>query len=173
MPSVPFNGRGPFMTLSDHASIGSLVSGVAVLFSLIFVGFQVRQNTKQMRRAEFNSSMEQASAFRLTIIGDPDVAELWVKGLSEADTLNGSNALRFDLLLEEMLWLAFNIWDRSKGGLIDKDEWTRSCSGLLSDTLTTRRGAIWWDSYKIKLPDAFVRDVDAILRTQRSPAANI
>ncbi len=161
------------MTLSDLASIGSLVSGVAVLFSLIFVGFQVRQNTMQMRRAELNSSMEQSSAWRLSIISNPEVAELWLKGRSETDTLTAPGALRFDLLLEETLWLAFNIWDRSKGGLLDKDEWARSCSGLLSDTLTTRRGAVWWESYKIKLPDAFVHDVDAVVRAQRSPAANI
>ena len=161
------------MSLSDLASIGSLVSGVAVLFSLIFVGIQVRQNTKQMRRAELNSSMEQASAFRRTIVGDPGVAELWVKGLSDTDTLNGPDAVRFELLLEETLWLAFNIWDRSKSGLLDEDEWARGCSGLLADILTPRQGAIWWESYKIKLPDAFVRDVDAVLRTQRSPTANI
>jgi hypothetical protein len=161
------------MTLSDLASIGSLVSGMAVLFSLIFVGFQLRQNTMQMKRAELNSSMEQASAFRLTIIGDPDVAELWVKGLSDTDTLNGTDAVRFELLLEEALWMMFMIWDRSKGGLLDKDEWTRSCSGLLADILAPRHGAIWWENYKIKFPDAFVRDLDAVIGTQRSPTANV
>ena len=163
MPSVPFNGRGPFMTLSDLASIGSLVSGVAVLFSLIFVGFQVRQNTMQMRRAELNSSMEQASAFRRTIVGDPGVAELWVKGLSDTDTLNVPDAARFDLLLEEALWLMFMIWDRSKSGLLDKDEWTRTCSDTLVDILTPRRSAIWWKNYKIKFPDAFVSDVHVVI----------
>lgn len=37
------------MTLTDIASIGSLVSGVAVLVSLIFVGVQVMQNTRVIR----------------------------------------------------------------------------------------------------------------------------
>jgi hypothetical protein len=35
------------MTLSDLASIGSLVSGVAVAITLIFLTVQIRQNTAQ------------------------------------------------------------------------------------------------------------------------------
>lgn len=34
------------MTLSDIASIGSLVSGVAVLMSLVYLGIQTRQNAR-------------------------------------------------------------------------------------------------------------------------------
>jgi hypothetical protein len=37
------------MTLSDLASIGSLVSGVAVLVSLIYLALQVRQAEKNQR----------------------------------------------------------------------------------------------------------------------------
>ena len=37
------------MSLSDLASIGSLVSGVAVLVSLIYLSQQTRQNTKHSR----------------------------------------------------------------------------------------------------------------------------
>jgi anaerobic selenocysteine-containing dehydrogenase len=37
------------MSLTGLAAIGSFVSGIAVLASLIFVGFQLRQNTKAIR----------------------------------------------------------------------------------------------------------------------------
>jgi hypothetical protein len=37
------------MTLSDLASIGSLVSGVAVLVSLVYLSSQVRQTEKNQR----------------------------------------------------------------------------------------------------------------------------
>lgn len=37
------------MTLSDLSSIGSFVSGIAVVVSLVFVGVQVLQNTRAMR----------------------------------------------------------------------------------------------------------------------------
>jgi hypothetical protein len=34
------------MTLSDWANIGQVVAALAVVASLVFVGLQVRQNTK-------------------------------------------------------------------------------------------------------------------------------
>jgi hypothetical protein len=40
------------MSLSDLASLGTLVSGVAVLISLIFLYLQLRQVNRQMQRAE-------------------------------------------------------------------------------------------------------------------------
>src|SRR5215472_17064452 len=42
------------MSLSDLASLGSFVSGVAVLASLIFLFFQIRQMPEQVKRSEKN-----------------------------------------------------------------------------------------------------------------------
>ena len=42
------------MSLSDLAAIGSFVSGIAVLASLIFLYFQIRQVNRQVRQAEIN-----------------------------------------------------------------------------------------------------------------------
>ena len=42
------------MSLSDLASIGSLVSGIAVLTSLVFLYFQMRQTAEQVRQTEKN-----------------------------------------------------------------------------------------------------------------------
>ena len=42
------------MSLSDLASIGSFISGIAVLISLIFLYFQLRQVNTQVRQAEKN-----------------------------------------------------------------------------------------------------------------------
>jgi hypothetical protein len=42
------------MSLSDLASLGSFVSGFAVLVSLIFLYFQLRQVTEQIKQAEKN-----------------------------------------------------------------------------------------------------------------------
>src|SRR5476651_1123571 len=41
--------KGITMTLADLSSLGSFISGVAVLISLIYLGLQVRQNTMAHR----------------------------------------------------------------------------------------------------------------------------
>ena len=47
------------MSLTDLASIGSLLSGVAVVISLAYLAFQIRQNTRHQR-----ASMQQGRAAR-------------------------------------------------------------------------------------------------------------
>ena len=39
------------MSLNDLASIGSFVSGMAVVISLIYLSIQIRQNTRHERAA--------------------------------------------------------------------------------------------------------------------------
>ena len=55
------------MSLSDLASIGSLVSGVAVLVSLVFLYFQLRQVNTQVLQAEKNQRalMQQGRSARV------------------------------------------------------------------------------------------------------------
>lgn len=55
------------MSLSDLASLGSFVSGLAVLISLIFLYFQLRQVNQQVRQAETNQRafMNQGVATRV------------------------------------------------------------------------------------------------------------
>src|SRR5215469_1497977 len=74
---------GVLMPLSDLASLGSFVSGVAVLISLVFLYFQVRQVTAQVRQAERN---QQASIRHTRVsrsvqlqleISEPERSNLW------------------------------------------------------------------------------------------------
>lgn len=78
------------MTLADLASLGSFVSGIAVLISLIYVGLQVRQSTRHtraqitqgrlsqlsegfLRNAEADAAMVQA--MRLGEAADPAISD--------------------------------------------------------------------------------------------------
>jgi hypothetical protein len=63
---------GVMMSLSDLASLGSFVSGFAVLVSLVFLYFQVRQVNSQVRQAEQSQRAlaQQARASR--------ASELWL-----------------------------------------------------------------------------------------------
>jgi hypothetical protein len=76
------------VSLSDLASIGSLVSGIAVVISLIYLSFQIRQTAKnqrgtmhQMRAALTTDIMLRiaesglAPTFRAGLSGSPEISE--------------------------------------------------------------------------------------------------
>ncbi len=68
------------MSLSDLASVGSFVSGVAVLISLIYLALQVRQAEKNQR-----ALIQQGRAARLVDIqlrlADPDLAAVYSRAM--------------------------------------------------------------------------------------------
>lgn len=69
------------MSLSDLASIGSFVSGFAVLVSLIYLSLQIRQNTKHSR-----ALIQQGRAARICQTLS-DMAELdWTDGIEACFT---------------------------------------------------------------------------------------
>ena len=89
------------MTLSDLASLGSFVSGVAVLISLIFLYFQLRQMSEQVRQAEKNqqASIRQARAARTVEMQinatDPLVADAVLKAVTGAPDITATQVFQF------------------------------------------------------------------------------
>ena len=47
------------MSLQDFTNLFEIVASIGVIASLIFVGYQMKQNTNQLERSEHNSTMEQ------------------------------------------------------------------------------------------------------------------
>jgi hypothetical protein len=98
------------MSLSDLASLGSFVSGVAVLISLIYVGYQVRQASKHQRSLMMQGRASRVMNVQLSL-ADPTLAPVWNKMLDRPETLSdlelrqaGSIAAVFFASLEET-WL--------------------------------------------------------------------
>ena len=108
------------MTLSDLASIGSFISGLAVLVSLIFVGLQMRQVNRNQR-----SSMQQGrsdQSFELMMrLTDPAIQPSIMRGRTGDLTMDPAQVDAFI-----RAWIAaFNLWENSflqhKAGMIDAE----------------------------------------------------
>jgi len=106
------------MSLSDLASIGSLVSGGAVLISLIYLSLQVRQ-AERNQRAAVNHGMAQRifdSAYKLT---EPPLAEFHYEAMMDAEDLSGAEVLQLMNIVTVMASGAMEAWVQRKTNLID------------------------------------------------------
>ena len=145
-------------------AVSQLVAAVGVILSLIFVGFQIRQNTRALQRAEHNSTMEQWTVIRQAIAQNRDVAELITAGLQGERVLDAADQLRLEQMLQENAWASFHIWERTQRGIFPKGTFEATGGALRNRMLRTLGGGIWWRSNKhIGFPPGFVSDVDAIL----------
>ena len=105
---------------------GTIVEGIgviAVVAALFYVGVQIRQSTAQTRRAEMNANLEQASLFRLARAENQDLAELWVVGLNDYDSLSDAHKVRFELLMAQRFWIWSHILDRMTKGVSETNNW--------------------------------------------------
>lgn len=122
------------MSLSDIASIGSLVSGVAVLISLIYLALQVRQAERNQQ-----ASIRQGRATRLVDIilatSDPAIVEAMPIGAGGLDTITPTQFGQFIAIYGAFLASAEDTYLQYKEGLLSEavfvsfaESWRRTLS---------------------------------------------
>ncbi len=152
------------MNLDAIVAISQLVAAVGVILSLVFVGLQIKHNTRALQRAEHNSTMEQWTVLRQAIAQNRDIAELMTSGLSGERALDAADQLRVEQMLQEYAWASFHIWDRTQRGVFPKGTFEATAGAFLGVLLRTPGGESWWSKAKyIGFPPEFVLDVDAVL----------
>src|SRR5213595_1412708 len=151
------------MNWNAIVAISQLIAALGVILSLVFVGLQIKQNTRALQRTEHNSTMEQWTVIRQAIAQNRDIAELMTAGLQGERTLDAADQLRLEQMLAEQAWAAFHIWDRTQRGIFPKGTFEVTGGALLATLLRTPVGAAWWRRAKqtgYGFPPGFVADVD-------------
>ena len=152
------------MSLEQLSYLAQIIGSVGLILSLVFVGLQIRQNTAALQRNEHNSTMAQWTVIRMAIAGNREIAGLMTSGLRGENEIDAADQLRLEMFLNEQLWAAFHIWDRTQRGVFPKGTFELSVGRHLSELLHTARGGAWWTQAKsAAFPPAFVSDVDAVI----------
>ena len=156
------------MSLSDLASLGSFVSGAAVLASLVFLFFQMRQMTKQVRLTEQNQQalIRRGSRTRnielLLTRTDPSVAEATAKGFVGDETIS---AVQYEQFIAYTLASFIHLEDlffQHKSGLLTDSAFDASRSGHkpFFSVLGTRQ---FWENARISFAPEFAKFVDDLI----------
>jgi hypothetical protein len=129
------------MSLSDLASVGSFVSGVAVLISLIYLGLQTRQNVLHTRALIQQGRSGQVGAMLGLIAADPSLAELMVR--AGRDTLTDADIIRVSYWYYAMFINLEDQVHQHERGLIDDDRYYSTLEGA-RETIRSPSGRIAW-----------------------------
>ena len=109
------------MTLSDLASLGSFVSGVAVLVSLIYLAVQVRQSQKHTAAQISQSRVQMGVGQQDMFITDPAVAEIMMRGMRADPSLSEIEGFRFYFLMSNTFLGIEDAFRQYKAGLISEE----------------------------------------------------
>ena len=89
------------MTIQDWGAIGEIIGALAVVASLIYLAMQIRQNTRQIalslesiKLAAFERNVESGNRAREFLISDPELTDLFLKGLADFRGLRSTERFR-------------------------------------------------------------------------------
>jgi hypothetical protein len=151
------------MSLSDLASVASIVQGVVVIISIIFVWYQLRESVKLTKAANTQKFVELSSPFNLQLIQDREMAKLSLQGNRNFEKLDEVDKDRYYNLLYWWLIHHENIYHQWRRKLIDEEtfnSWTRDLEYFITTQQLGRR----WSVLQRNFEHSFVTHVSQIIK---------
>ena len=113
------------MTISDLGSLGEFISSIAVVLSLIYVAFQLRQNTKEIRAASQESNAHKFVDLNLATASNPDMrqAMMLLQSGKTFEEIEPEQAAIVHLVFNSVYNLTYEYYSRYKKGLADDEHW--------------------------------------------------
>jgi len=117
------------MKLEKWALLAEVISGVAILVTLVLLVFEVRVNTDVSRIAAYQAITRDFDEWRTLILTDPELLDMFAQLLEAGrwpDTSTDPEAnARLVLLLDNQFSGSERAYIAYRGGIIGEQEWTR------------------------------------------------
>ncbi|HEU5284899.1 MAG TPA: hypothetical protein VFU20_00135 [Sphingomicrobium sp.] len=111
------------MTLEEWAFVAQIVSAIAVVASLVFVGFQLRHATAAIRATSSQAHSSLYTDLVQSIIDNADFARVWSIGINEPKKLSVEEWVRFVAYASAL----FRLYESSRvqwlNGRLDEEHW--------------------------------------------------
>ena len=139
-----------------------LVSATAILIGLIFVGYELKQNTAAVEAATLQGITDASQDYLLLMAADPELSRIWRAANDDPNALSESDSSQYFFLLRaqwQRYQSAYLQWQR---GTMSDTDWTLYekfiCDPSGSTTAQTKR--LLWSDHRDALLDDFVTFVE-------------
>ena len=152
----------PRRSLSDWALIAEIASAFAVVLSLVYVGYELRQNTNAVLSNTQQSLLELAHGVDAWLQSE-SFAEIAVRGDEDYSVLSPQERRQYDKYTHNVL----NVWEHAyynnRAGLMEDDLWEAWNDAFW--TTSDSWGPIWARDKKL-YGQEFRKYVDSILSSE-------
>ncbi len=111
------------MKLEKWALIAEIVSGVAIVVTLVILIFEVRGNTSAVQIATIDNVTSGWVGLNQAIVSDPQVARAFIVGLYNPDALTDAEAVQFSMYLRMFANQVVRVEAHYELGLIPKSDY--------------------------------------------------
>ncbi|MDX1405477.1 MAG: hypothetical protein R3192_13105 [Woeseiaceae bacterium] len=146
--------------IAFFANISEIFGTVIVVISLVYVGVQVRQNTRtqQVHAAQNFVGIYNTFTSDLT---RPDLATLWYKGIQSFHQLQEGEAVQFSALAGQLMRVFESAYLQWRAGALEDQLWQASIKSI-RDTLAMPGFGQWWEFRKSWYSEDYRLFIDTI-----------
>ena len=148
------------MNIESIANYADVIGGVAVIVSLIYVGIQIRRNTKSSQSQANQSAHESLANASLEIAIDADLSSLARKGMVAFEKLTEEEHFRFMMLMMTVFRRFENIFYQYEKGFLEEELWDGYKQSMLLYHYTSG-GQMFWDLRSTHYSELFRNYLDS------------
>ncbi len=133
--------------LEDLGNLGDFIGGFAVVATLIYLAFQIRQNTSSVEAAAVQSASQSFAAIVESFARDPEVLKLYLAGTRDYASLSAEERQRFAAVMGAMLHRFEGLVILSDRGILPPRSWDGAVNRLRGSFALPGTLA-WWERGK-------------------------
>ena len=161
-------------TVQDLGALGEFVGALGVVITLIYLAFQIRQNTTQLeqntltaRAAAVNASQATLRENRLSVFESAEMSTIWLHGHNDPEAMNELDQFRFRLVMQNVTEAMLDVYTQTAVTDFSPETWATQGATMVERVLGTDGGQRFWEVFAGNYPLAFRDEVDRILGTGR------
>lgn len=131
------------MSLSELASLGSFVSGIAVLFSFVFLALQMRQSARNQRAIIHNERARLVQDLTVQSFGTYESAETMLRGNAADLSLDSAQSRQYLAMLLSVFRLFEEFYYQHRDGMMDEARWHSNTLRMHSFLAVAGMRAAW------------------------------
>jgi hypothetical protein len=131
------------LSLAAIYELAQIVGSMAVVTSLVFVGLELRRNTRVTRAASHHAVTASLNTLNMFWAGNAEVTRIWLAGLSGRNALTPEGRWRFDSMLRSYLHVCETMFVQAALGTGDKSIVTAEENGI-EQVFASQSARDWW-----------------------------
>ena len=140
-------------------AVGEVLGAAGVIISLLYLAVQIRGDARAKRAATTHAQSQANAGFASILATDPEVAELYLRGIHDFALLKGPDSVRFSALLIHMFRLYEDQFLQWTEGDLDSQVW-RGFDAAIDDFCSMPGLQAWWKTRSHWFSDRFQSLID-------------
>lgn len=151
------------MNLQDLAAFSTALSGIGVIFTVIYAAVQIRNNTREVRATAFQQVVNSFAAISSDIAKDRNLSDLYLRGARDFKALDAVQQVQYTFMLLSFLRRAEAVFFQTESHTLHEQHWF----GIRESTKAVMASAgarACWSEIRKRFNPQFAEFVDELAR---------